>query len=104
MDAMIDLREKDGGIVLALRVQPRAARSEIAGGQGTALKIRVAAPPVDGAANAACIECLAAWLGVRRAQVKIVAGAASRNKTVRVEGLGRAEALARLEKAAGGRL
>lgn len=71
----------------SVRVQPRASRSEVDGLHGDALKIRVHAPPVDGAANEAVIEVLAEALGVPRRAVTIVAGQASRTKVVEVEGI-----------------
>src|SRR5262245_29759975 len=72
------------GAVVSVRVQPRARRDEIVGWDGSTLRIRVTAPPVDGRANDAVIEVLAAALGVPRASVGLVSGAASRNKLVRV--------------------
>lgn len=78
-------REEPGGIVLSLHVQPGAKRSEVAGVYGEALKIRLAAPPVDGKANAELLRFLAACFGVASRQVSIVRGETSRQKTVRVE-------------------
>jgi uncharacterized protein (TIGR00251 family) len=71
---------------ISVHVQPRAARSEIVGLHGAALKVRLQAPPVDGAANEALVALLADRLGVARRAVKVVAGASSRAKTVEVEG------------------
>jgi uncharacterized protein (TIGR00251 family) len=68
-------------------VQPRASRSEVVGAHGGALKVRLQAPPVDGAANAALVELLAESLGVPRRAVRIVAGESSRSKTVDVDGV-----------------
>ncbi|HEY4689661.1 MAG TPA: DUF167 domain-containing protein [Anaerolineae bacterium] len=79
------LRESDGGVTFAVRVIPRAGRNEVAGVQGDALKVKLAAPPVEGAANAALIEFLAERLGVRKSDVSILSGDRSRNKIVRVE-------------------
>ena len=67
-------------------VQPRASRSEIVGLHGAALKVRVQAPPVEGAANEALVGLLADRLGVPRRAVRVVAGATSRAKTVEVDG------------------
>ncbi len=69
-----------------VRVQPRATRSEIVGEYGDALKVRLSAPPVDGAANEALVDFLAKELGVARRDVRIVSGASSRAKTVEVAG------------------
>jgi uncharacterized protein (TIGR00251 family) len=78
--------EHDGRARFAVHVQPRAARSEIVGVHGEALKVRLSAPPVDGAANAALVELLADALGVSRHSVRIVSGATSRGKVVEVDG------------------
>jgi hypothetical protein len=75
------------GTRLALRVQPRASRSEVAGRHGEALKVRLAAQPVDGAANEALVRFLAEALQVPRAAVTLVAGPVSRSKVVQVAGL-----------------
>ena len=80
-----------------MRVQPRAARSEIVGWRADgALGIRVAAPPVEGAANAAVTALLAGALGVRGSAVTIEHGARGRDKLVRVAGLTPAEIRRRL--------
>lgn len=71
----------------AVRVQPRASRSEIAGVHGDALKVRVMAPPVDGAANAAVIAVLSEAFAVPRTSVRILAGENSRSKIVEVDGV-----------------
>jgi uncharacterized protein (TIGR00251 family) len=85
MDA---LRIDGGPAVLRVRVhvQPRASRSEIVGLHGAALKVRVQAPPVEGAANEALAALLADSLGLPRRAVRVVAGATSRSKTVEIEG------------------
>jgi uncharacterized protein len=72
---------------LDVRVIPRARRTEIAGRRGGALLVRLAAPPVDGAANDALRAFLAERLGVPQRQVAIVRGATSRDKTVAIEGV-----------------
>jgi uncharacterized protein (TIGR00251 family) len=69
-----------------VHVQPRASRSEIVGLRGAALKVRLQAPPVDGAANEALVCLLADRLGVPHRAVRVVAGATSRAKTVEVDG------------------
>lgn len=70
-----------------VRVQPRASANEIAGVHDGALRIRLHAPPVDGAANDALVAFLAEVLNVARRDVRIVAGASSRMKTVEVAGV-----------------
>jgi uncharacterized protein (TIGR00251 family) len=81
------LSEVEGGVELRVLVQPRASRSRVAGEHGGALKIALAAPPVDGAANEALVELLADLLGVPRRQVALVSGRTSRRKVVRVTGV-----------------
>jgi len=81
--------ESDGGVVFAVRVIPRSSRNEVVGRQSDALKVKLTAPPVEGAANAALIAFLAEQLGVRKSAVSIIAGERNRNKTVRVEGVTR---------------
>lgn len=71
---------------LTIRVQPRASRTELAGLHGDAIRIRLQAPPVDGAANDALIAFLAEYLGVPRRQIRLVAGLSSRTKVVEIEG------------------
>ena len=74
----------DGSLALEVHVQPGAKKSEVAGVYGDALKVRVAAPPVEGKANAALIAFLADRFGVPRRSVTIVRGDAARRKTVLV--------------------
>jgi hypothetical protein len=80
------LREVPGGVCLEVLVQPRASRTRVAGVHDGRLKIQLAAPPVDGEANAALVEFLAGALGVRRSDVAIERGETGRRKTVRVAG------------------
>jgi len=84
---MIAVRQTETGVVFQIRVVPRASRSEIAGIQDGALKLRITAPPVEGKANDACIRLLAEKLGVKRTQVTILSGAGARTKTVAVAGI-----------------
>jgi uncharacterized protein len=81
---------------LAIRVQPRAKRTEIAGERGGTVVIRVAAPPVDGKANDAVRRLIAQLLGVPRSAVEIVRGESARDKLVRIEGLSADEVRTRL--------
>jgi uncharacterized protein (TIGR00251 family) len=75
------------GIRLRVRVQPRASRTEIAGPYGNAVKVRLAAPPVEGAANEALARFIARHLGVPRSAVSIESGATSRSKIIDVDGI-----------------
>jgi uncharacterized protein (TIGR00251 family) len=83
----LTVRASDAGVRFAVRVQPRASRSEIVGVHGDAMKVRLSAPPVDGAANEALVELIANVLGVGRRAVRIVSGETSRSKVVEVEGV-----------------
>jgi uncharacterized protein (TIGR00251 family) len=76
---------------LLVRVIPRAGRSTIAGFRGGALLVRLAAAPVDGAANDALVAFLAGQLGCRKQDVSIVSGARSRDKRLQIAGLTSAE-------------
>jgi uncharacterized protein (TIGR00251 family) len=83
-------------VTILVHVQPRAKRTEVVGWHGDAVKIRLAAPPVAGAANAELVRFLADRLDVPRASVTLVAGAAGRRKRVTVRGVTEADALKRL--------
>jgi hypothetical protein len=78
-------REDRGALVLSLHVQPGASRTEVAGVHGDALKIRLAAPPVDGKANAALLRFLADAFGVPLRSVTLERGETSRDKRVRIQ-------------------
>jgi uncharacterized protein (TIGR00251 family) len=77
----------EGGAAFPVRVVPRASKNEISGRHGDAVKIRLTAPPVEGAANVALIEFLAEVLDVRKNQIEILSGHTSRDKIVCVVGL-----------------
>jgi uncharacterized protein (TIGR00251 family) len=77
-------RRDDEGWLLAVRVQPNSSVSAIAGEHADRLKVRLAAPPVDGKANVELVRFLAKALGVPRASVSVVRGQSSRSKTVRI--------------------
>jgi uncharacterized protein (TIGR00251 family) len=91
------LRADGDGVVLSLHIQPGAKKTEVAGPHGDALKIRLAAPPVDGKANAALVEFIAAKVGCGRTAVELVSGQTSRVKRVRVAGITPQLVLAALE-------
>ena len=90
------LRDEGGAITLEVLVQPRASRTRVAGEHGGRLKVQLAAPPVDGEANAALVEFLAGALGVRKGDVTIARGGTGRRKTVRVAGVTAAAAVVAL--------
>lgn len=83
----LTVTERDGAVRFGIRVQPRSSRPGVDGLHGDALRVRVGAAPVDGAANEAVVAVLAAALGVPRRAVRIVAGDASRSKVVEVDGI-----------------
>jgi len=72
---------------LAIRIQPRSSKNAVAGWIGNTVKLRVTAPPVDGAANIACLGLLSALLDVPVSQLALIKGEHSRNKIVRIDGL-----------------
>jgi len=77
----------DDAVALHVHVQPGAGRSAVVGRHGTALKVRVAAPPIGGRANVACAELLAEEFGLETAQVELTGGDTSRSKTFTLSGL-----------------
>jgi uncharacterized protein (TIGR00251 family) len=76
---------------ITVKVHPRARRSQIAGRLGDAYKLDLAAPPVDGKANQACIRFLADLAGVAASRVRIVLGLTSRTKVIEIEGVSQEE-------------
>ena len=95
----IHVKSGASSVRFGVHVLPRASRTEFAGVHGTALKVRLHSPPVDGAANDELINLIAKSLGVARRSVRIVAGQSSRGKTIEVDGISAAsvEALAKGE-------
>lgn len=83
---MIKKTLKDGKLTFQVTVVPRASRSEIVGEHNGTLRVRIAAPPVDGAANSELVRVLSKALKVPRADVEIIAGKSSKIKTVSVKG------------------
>lgn len=81
------LDANSNGVTLRLHIQPGAKKTEVVGPHGEALKIRLAAPPVEGKANACLLAFLADRLGVAKAAVSLVSGDSSRAKRVRVAGI-----------------
>ena len=84
------------GVTLRLHIQPGAKKTEVVGLHGEALKIRLAAPPVDGKANACLLAFLADRLGVAKAAISLVSGDTSRAKRVRISGVDPASVTASL--------
>jgi len=83
---VIQFSEDNRGLTFAVRIVPRASRSEIAGEQSGALRVRIAAAPVEGAANQELIKLLAKSFKLPQKAVEIVSGAASKYKIVRIQG------------------
>lgn len=79
-------RRKAGGITLALHIQPGAKRTEVVGPHGDALKIRIAAPPVEGAANAALLDFLKTAFAVPASRITLKHGTSGRHKVVEIAG------------------
>lgn len=77
--------------LLAVRIQPRASKNEIVPMEGGAFKIRLTAPPVDGAANEALVRFLSDILGIAKTRVEIVSGQTSREKRIRIGGMSGAD-------------
>jgi uncharacterized protein (TIGR00251 family) len=94
---MIAVTEHAEGCVLPVRAQPGARRTGVQGEQAGALKIAVTAPPEDGRANQALIEVLRRALDIKRSQVELIVGPASRDKRFLIRGLTRGELEARIQ-------
>lgn len=86
------LSEKADGVTLAVRVQPGARKSEVSGFVGDALKVKVASPPVDGAANEALIKFIADLFQTRAARISLIQGERSRSKVLKIVGISLAQA------------
>jgi hypothetical protein len=89
-------RDSDAGAHLAVRVQPRASRTRLAGLHGDAVKVQLTTPPVEGRANAACIALFADLVGVPRSAIEVQRGAASRDKVLLFRGITCIDLAARL--------
>lgn len=92
------VRETKDGTVLTVHVQPKASRTECVGLHGEALKIRVAAPPVEGAANEELIRFVAHSLAVPASAVRIESGMSGRHKRVMIKGVTKEQVLSRLNQ------
>jgi hypothetical protein len=90
------LRIDSDGVLLSVKVQPRASANEIAGVLGNELRIKVTAPPVDAAANEALVRLLADQLDCPRNRVQLLRGHTSRHKVLKLHGLSVAEVLGKL--------
>ncbi len=84
------------GVILHLKVLPRSSRNQLAGSHNGELKLKLTAPPVDGAANRCCCEYLAKLLRVPAGSIDIIAGTSSRHKKVLIRDIGSTDVLNRL--------
>jgi len=82
---MIEIQQKGGGVVFAVRVQPRASKDEITGEMAGAIKIRLRAPAVEDRANEALVEFLAGLLKTPKSAVRILSGERSRTKRIEIQ-------------------
>ncbi len=87
----MNIIETDNGVSFAVRVIPRSSKSEVIGEHDDALKVKLASPPVDGAANAELVKILAKELGVAKSSIAIVSGESSKTKQLRIDGVTAAE-------------
>ena len=94
---MITIHNVPGGASFAIKVHPRAKMNAITGELGNVLKLALAAPPVEGKANAACIEFFAKLLNVPRSSITIAGGQNRRNKVIQIAGLTAEEVGRRLD-------
>jgi uncharacterized protein (TIGR00251 family) len=83
--------DKKGFLSVTLQVQPRARKSEIVGVHGAALKVKIAASPVDGEANEELIRFFSKFFGVPKSSINLKQGAASRHKVLEIEGVSASE-------------
>ena len=83
----VEIEERNGCVTFNVRVIPRASKSEIVGEHDGDLKVRIASPPVDGAANAELIKLLAKRFRVSKSNIEIVGGQTSKNKRIKITNL-----------------
>lgn len=85
------MHETEDGIILPVRIQPRASKDEIVGEYNGALKIKLTSPPVEGEANRCCIEFLSKRLKIAKSHLEIIKGEKSKDKLIKIIGLGKAD-------------
>jgi len=83
---MLNIQKVDDGVIFRVKVQPGAAKNEIVGVQGDALKVKINAPPVKGKANRALIDFLAEKLGIKKSEIEILSGHISKVKKIKLAG------------------
>jgi len=94
---VVEIEERDGGVIFAVRVQPRASKDEVAGEMDGALKVRLRAPALEDRANEALCEHLARLLKTPKAAVRILSGERSRRKRVEIRGVTKKQVLGLIE-------
>ncbi|MDP8263376.1 MAG: DUF167 domain-containing protein [Candidatus Ancaeobacter aquaticus] len=94
----IDVTETKAGLILKVKVQPKANHDQVIGMYDGGIKIKIQSPPVDGKANKACESFLSKLLGIPKGGVSLVKGLTSKNKMFRISGLDKNELVAILEK------
>jgi len=95
---MLDIQERNGGVLVAVRVQPRASRDEVVGEMQGALKVRLQAPAVENRANDALCEYLAVLLKTPKSAVRILSGDRSRIKRIEIRGVTKQQVLGLLTR------
>jgi uncharacterized protein len=95
---LIEVNEKNGTVTFKIRAQPRASKTEMVGEYAGALKLRIAAPPVDGKANAEVIKFFSKFFDVPNRNVEIVSGDSSRDKIIRIHNVSMAHVQTLLNK------
>jgi uncharacterized protein (TIGR00251 family) len=83
----MNILDKNGAVTFSVRVIPRSSRTEIVGEHDGVLKVKLASPPVEGAANAELIKLFAKKLGVSKSAVTIISGETSKTKRLRIDGV-----------------
>lgn len=92
---MLNIQETDNGIRVEIKVQPRSSRNQISGEQDGALKVKLTAPPVEGAANQALIDFLAQTLKIPKKNIILLRGETSRNKLIEILAISKADFLSK---------
>ncbi len=87
------MHETEDGVILPVRIQPRASKDEIVGEYNGALKIKLTSPPVEGEANRRCIEFLSKRFKIAKSHLEIIKGEKSKDKLIKIIGLRRADVL-----------
>ena len=93
----LQIRETTSGLNIPLHVQPRAKRNELAGVYNGALKVKIAAPPVDDAANRAVVAFFSSLLNLPRSRMQIVAGTKSRDKILHINSISASDFLSLIQ-------